>query len=401
MTPTFVLRRGDALEQLRLLPSDSVDCVVTSPPYYGLRAYDTDPQVWGGRPECAHEWHAGPRIHKGGPHGPGVLASGGRAVVEAQAKVKTIETGAFCSRCDAWRGELGHEPTPELYVEHVVAIFREVRRVLRPEGTLWLNLGDSYAASGKGGGGAYTRERRAWSDAPERKGWRSPPDGLKSKDLIGIPWRVALALQADGWCLRSEVIWHKPNVMPESVTDRPTRAHEHLFLLSKRTDYYYDFYAVLEEAVGGASGNREREADHRPHGDRARGVPWAGSKKRNRRTVWSISTRPYKGAHFATFPPTLVEPCVLAGSSEMGVCSACRSPWTRVVLRDPVRSAGWAPGCECDADPVPAMVLDPFAGSGTTGAVALQHGRNFIGIDLNPTYLDTLALPRLQGAHRR
>lgn len=274
-----VILTGDALEWLRQLPDNSVNTCVTSPPYWGLRDYGID-------------------------------------------------------------GQIGLEETPEAYVERMIAVFREVRRVLRDDGTLWLNLGDSYAGSGKGAWKVKDRQKEVYIPDPDSPQCRLPkvPSGLKPKNLIGIPWRVAFALQADGWYLRSDIIWYKPNAMPESVRDRPTKAHEYIFLLTKSERYYYDADAIKEDAV---SGNPNRP-------------------KRNKRTVWTVSTKPFKGAHFATFPPDLIEPCILAGCPEGGI------------------------------------VLDPFFGAGTTGLVARRHNRNFIGIELNPQYVE-IAKNRIKG----
>ena len=297
---------GDALALLKSVPSDFAQCCVTSPPYWGLRDYGVP-------------------------------------------------------------GQLGREKTPEEYVANIVAVFHEIKRVLAKTGTLWLNLGDSYTSGGRS------------SRATDRKNpirednYRAPtPGGLKSKDLIGIPWMVAFALRADGWYLRSDIIWHKPNVMPESVTDRPTRAHEYLFLLSKSERYYYDSRAVREEAVGKtvhdltgqgysppgqtpSCGNRK--ALHGPTYSRHRSSVPGGQDlrsvidgKRNRRSVWTVPTAPFKGAHFATFPPALIEPCILAGSK-----------------------AG-------------DTVLDPFTGSGTTCALSKKLGRHYLGMELNANY---------------
>ena len=292
------IRQGDCRELLREMPAGSVRCCVTSPPYWGLRDYG----------------HA---------------------------------------------GQLGLEPTPEEYVARLVEVFREVRRVLADDGTLWLNLGDSYASGGRGGGMEGEAGEKQRSNFGALLGPKKAPDGLKPKDLVGIPWRVAFALQADGWYLRSDIIWAKPNPMPESVTDRPTKAHEYLFLLAKSQRYYYDAWAVSEPAthagkvvnLGEKSLSRGQAAGA---GVKASGNGTADSVTvadlRNRRTVWTVPTQPFSGAHFAVMPEALVEPCVLAGS---------------------------APGD---------TVLDPFAGSGTVGVVALRYGRRFIGCELNAEY---------------
>jgi DNA modification methylase len=297
---------GDALILLKDVPANFAQCCVTSPPYWGLRDY-------------------------------GVI------------------------------GQLGREKSPDEYVANIVAVFREVRRVLATTGTLWLNLGDSYTSGGRS------------SRATDRKNpvrednYRAPtPGGLKAKDLIGIPWMVAFALRADGWYLRSDIIWHKPNVMPESVTDRPTKAHEYLFLLSKSERYYYDSEAVREGAVGktvhdltdqgysppGQTPSCEnRKALHEPTYSRHRSsVPGDQDLrsvidgKRNRRSVWTVPTAPFKGAHFATFPTALIEPCILAGSKSGDT------------------------------------VLDPFTGSGTTCALSKKLGRHYLGMELNANY---------------
>ena len=303
----FEVHIGDARKILPSFKAGSAHTVVTSPPYYGLRNYGVD-------------------------------------------------------------GQIGLEKTPEAYVAELVEVFREVHRVLRDDGTVWLNLGDSYAGSGKGpsgnfskGGGA-DRARNMWKSEGAQHTSGFVPDGLKPKDLIGIPWRVAFALQADGWYLRQDIIWHKPNPMPESVKDRCTKAHEYIFLLSKSAKYYCDMEAVKELEVCG----RKREPALHPDTISTNGNDGLCQREsnglRNKRSVWTVITKPYKGAHFATFPPALIEPCVLAGAPHGGV------------------------------------VLDPFMGAGTTGVVALQHFRKFIGIELNSQYVDELALPRLKAA---
>jgi len=298
--------QGDILGLLPGLPEGSVNCVVTSPPYWRLRDYGIE-------------------------------------------------------------GQLGLENTPEEYIEKMVQVFRELRRVLRKDGTAWLNLGDSYSGNPRRDEGFNERWHGKHSSANKQAGIdRIRPrrrTTLKPKNLVGIPWRVAFALQADGWWLRSDIIWSKPNPMPESVTDRPTKAHEYIFLLAKSQSYYYDAEAIAERARctprpetsrndGGRRGEAYRNAGlgagHKG-GNLGYNRPELG---RNKRSVWTIATRPYPEAHFATFPEKLVEPCILAGC------------------------------------PIGGTVLDPFCGSGTTGVVALRNGRNFIGIELNPEYAE-------------
>jgi DNA modification methylase len=388
---------GDAREVLSTLPAASVDCCVTSPPYWGLRDYDLIPQVWGGDPVCRHRWDRG-----------------------------------FCIACEAWLGHLGLEPTPELYTRHLVEVFRSVRRVLKPSGTLWLNLGDCYNSG--------TTALRVPSDSSRHGYWlaggsmgdrRVHAPGLKVKDLVGIPWRVALALQADGWYLRSDVIWAKPNPMPESVTDRPTRAHEYVFLLTRGPRYFYDAEAIREPHAddwyerastwrSGTAKQQRRGASYHPFVNARPFENPPHPAGRHRRTVWTIPTQRYHGAHFATFPERLVEPCVLAGTSETGCCPRCGEPWRRrleiayanpgnrrtngprslerrhatagftVRLERRVVATSWEPGCACDARPLPAVVLDPFAGAGTTLAVAASLGRESVGIELNPDYVELI-----------
>lgn len=354
--PTMgTLYQGDALETLRRLPDGSVHTCVTSPPYWGLRDYGVE-------------------------------------------------------------GQIGLEETPEEYVEKLVAIFREVRRVLRDDGTLWLNLGDSYASKPCGGIGHNAKVGNTKKAIQKSAG---VPAGLKPKDLVGIPWRVAFALQADGWYLRSDIIWNKPNAMPESVKDRPTKAHEYIFLLAKSPRYYYDADAIREPMVKGDANSgaknygRINGAEFRDDSTQSRKDNPLG---RNKRTVWTVSTKPFKGAHFAVFPPDLIEPCILAGSPEKA-CPHCGAPWEREVEREPqfktridaigrrtgkaldsdyrgigcyrAEFKGWKPTCQCNGNDGSGhgIVLDPFFGSGTTGLVAQKHGRKWIGIELNPEYI--------------
>ena len=328
---------GDCRDRLADQPEGSVQTCITSPPYWGLRDYGVD-------------------------------------------------------------GQMGLEETPEAFVREMVDVFRSVWRVLRDDGTLWVNMGDSFS----------------------------------DKQLAGMPWRLAFALQADGWYLRSDIIWSKPNPMPESVTDRPTKAHEYIFLMTKRPRYFYDADAIREGSSRQLKpffrpesylGNRSHDnsCDRVGPEDSTETTDGVG---RNKRTVWEIPTQPYSEAHFATFPEALVVPCVLAGTSERGACPACGAPLVRVVdvrqeiiaaggygkvgdgARNPATrtdlpkdktrriatTTGWSPGCDCEpADPVPCVVLDPFAGSGTTGKVSVELGREFIGVELNPEYADLAA----------
>ena len=307
---SYEVHCGDATDILtRVIPASSVQTCVTSPPYYGLRDYGVD-------------------------------------------------------------GQIGLEPSPEEYIAKLVEVFRGVRRVLKDDGTLWLNIGDSYARTAGDDSTKITDSgmktgRTGKSDQIFKKGNNKPPLGCKNKDLIGIPWMLAFALRTDGWYLRQDVIWHKPNPMPESVKDRCTKAHEYIFLLSKSEKYFFDSEAMKENSVGsnkGKSASFKRENSKRGIADVCPASPMATHRAdredvrydgplRNRRSVWTVATKPYKGAHFATFPPALIEPCILAGSR---------------------------PGD---------IVLDPFSGSGTTAEVAVKHGRKAILCELNPGYL--------------
>lgn len=336
-------------------------------------------------------------------------------------------------------GQIGLEPTPAEYLAKMVEVFREVKRCLRDDGTLWCNLGDGYAGGGgyspgspsnQNGGSMSARQDAGSGSKPQGK---AVPSGLKPKDLIGMPWRLAFALQADGWYLRSDIIWSKPNPMPESVTDRPTKSHEYIFLLSKQPRYYFDNEAIKEESIDRESIEGRRDtgycsqyANTLPEraGTRAgfgKIEPGTTYPTRNIRTVWTIATQAYPEAHFATYPEKLIEPCVLAGTSAKGCCPECGKGWVREVERtryEPeivapgvrfvdesradktrklsgkeyneqasCRTVGWSPGCKCGKDPIPATVLDPFTGSGTTAVVALRHGRRFVGCELSAEYV--------------
>ncbi|MDH2013437.1 site-specific DNA-methyltransferase [Pseudomonas juntendi] len=340
MTQQHRILVGDCIEMMRTLPDQSVHTCITSPPYFGLRDYGVD-------------------------------------------------------------GQIGLEASPREFIESLVAVFREVRRVLRNDGTLWMNLGDSYASGGRGGGGRYMSERGdgAWQGKGDATGWRSAPAGWKHKDMLGLPWRLAIALQDDGWYLRQDIIWHKPNPMPESIKDRCTKAHEYLFLLSKSPRYYFDQAAIREPAAASSVARWGQDIDSQPGSNRqpgktngpmkavgasrrnsfARNTKYtegehgqtgqhrtnradiAYDETRNKRSVWTVATASFKGAHFATFPPDLIRPCVLAGSPRGG------------------------------------MVLDPFGGAGTTSLVAMQEGRQSVICELNHEYA-ALARQRLDTA---
>lgn len=411
LNPNILL--GDVRETLKLLPEGSIHCVVTSPPYWGLRDYGTATWI-GGDPTCSHKRDSkfSESCSTGQRNLEGAIGDG----------IYKVE----CPRCGAKRkdSQLGLEPTFEEYVENMVLVFREVWRVLRDDGTLWLNLGDSYAGSNGNGykqSIAATNASNAGGENEDFRKINKRDDGdLKPKDLVGIPWRVAFALQADGWYLRQDIIWHKPNPMPESVLDRCTKAHEYIFLLSKKPRYFYDSEAIKEPAKY-AGDDRGSRADSR-RGTEMNSVHGSTGSMKNKRSVWSVTTKPFKEAHFATFPQDLVEPCIKAGSSEKGCCKNCLAPYKRVVERtriarnelpedDPrfrpntysgaygeingkgdagfshTETKGWEKSCSCETEEViPCTVLDVFFGAGTTGVVAQKLGRSYKGCELNPEY---------------
>jgi DNA modification methylase len=358
---TVKILNGDCRQVLKTLPAGSVHCCVTSPPYWGLRDYGVEPSVWGGDGECSHDWEDQiwyTEQSAAKTNGSVEAFSKPGAANAQRLKDARWRTDGVC-KCGAWRGAFGLEPTYQLYVEHAVEIFREVRRVLRDDGTLWLNLGDGYSSHDPGGyrDGEFLNpggRKPAKGQARNRAGNHTD---LRRKNLIGVPWRVAFALQADRWILRQDIIWSKPNPMPESVTDRCTKAHEYLFLLSKSERYYFDAKAIAEESIykegegghqrfGAPGGKAEIE-----YGNQVSGNIWNSDGTRNKRSVWSVNTAPFPEAHFATFPPALIEPCVRAGS------------------------------------PIGGTVLDPFGGAGTTGLVAHRLERNAILIELNADYV--------------
>jgi DNA modification methylase len=357
--------QGDALTELKRLPDSSVQCCVTSPPYWGLRDYKVEPQIWDAENNCDHKWSnkIPPRGRSGWNTFQHKYQSAGCHKTTIGAKLKKEPEiipghGQFCKTCGAWRGSLGLEPEPELYVKHIKNIFIEVKRVLKKNGILWLNLGDSYADSKVGRDDQqkfYDKSHGYKCKTVEGVSKRKLPGGFKPKDLCGIPWRVAFALQSAGWYLRSDIIWFKPNAMPESVKDRPTKSHEYLFLLSKSRKYYYDWEAIKEPYSENSDMDyrcqlrRGKKYDIKFEGHRQQGLykQEIGDGK-NRRSVWSINTRPFHDEHYAVFPDELPELCILAGSK---------------------------PGD---------TIIDPFSGSGTTGKVALKLGRQYIAIELSP-----------------
>jgi DNA modification methylase len=430
------------------IPDKSVHCVVTSPPYWGLRVYDGDQAV---------EW---PEVR--------------------------YHPLRYCPEIviPGWRGGLGNEPTPDAYIGHMILCLREWGRVLRGDGTLWVNLGDSYAGSGKGGW-PVEKLRENWN--PKYMGRTAIPRGLKPKDLVGIPHLFAFAAQAEGWYLRNDIVWTKPNPLPENVTDRLTRSHEYVFLLTKSRRYYFDHVAIKEplkessiqrltqsnfwnqtggekDYANGVNPNRSMRRSS-PNFAASNGVPRFGGSKEypdemrlvsgnewmpdieagaNKRDVWMVeeesdpfarfcaergvdlvalreeyegaasgkddtwrvATKPYTGAHFAAFPEDLVRPMILAGTSAKGVCPTCGDPWARVIEKGGVdtltqfsagkKTTSWRPTCTCDAgESIPATVMDPFNGSGTSGRVATKLGRSYIGIDVCEEYLESLSPGRI------
>lgn len=405
---------GDVRKKLKKLKSNSVHCVITSPPYYRLRDYGT--AKWkGGNPKCTH---------KKSSSAAGSTLGGSKAVTGHAQEPSYTDV---CKKCGARRidNQIGIEKTIGRYVSELVDVFREVRRVLRTDGTFWLNLGDSYSASEK--------------------------DQITPGNLLGIPWRVAFAMQAAGWILRQEIIWHKPSVMPESVRNRCTKAHEHVFLFTKKMGYFYDNQAIREKSKNPwnsyktfGAGNTRNKTKNLTKADRelmrtqfAAGTFHENAEQcfTNKRSVWTIAAEGSKTKHFAAYPKKLVRPMILAGTSQKGCCRECGAPYIRrlkkirratrpgtdtkvmsaknadriasnmhskkttlsgiVGNRDPLRhvtsskTIGWKPTCDCDAGkPVPCVVLDPFGGTGTTAVVALAHNRRAILIELNPEYAE-------------
>lgn len=405
-----VVLHGDVLDALPLLEAGSQHCVATSPPFWGICDYGLGPTRW---PEITY----------------------------------TPMTGAPPITVPAMDAPLGLEPTLEAFVAHTVHVFRAVWPVLRDDGVAWVEYGDGYDCGTNAGRNPSSTRGKVRANRPSLhkvSGWTDRCQstrrsaGLKTKDLLGVPWRVALALQADGWWLRGDHVWGRPNAMPESITDRPTRSHSFAFLLAKAEIYFFDTKAIAERTTE-TTGNRNRV---RTYADRVgvpagtgrseRGVsfPWDGTAAtKNPRSVWMIPTQPFRGAHFATWPEALAEKFVLSGTSGFGACAACGAPYPRRV-QDEVRAvedfppqfarapraaapirwgrrearllrrlgapvavgvSAWRPGCRCGAPVVPCRVLDLFGGSGTTGRVGARLGREVTLIEAQATYLPLIA----------
>lgn len=412
--------QGNVIDVLKDFPDKSVNCCVTSPPYWGLRDYGTAEWI-GGDPECNH--YRDNHIQES--------CNTGQKTSQKHGGIGDSIYKTVCKKCGAVREDqqLGLEETPEEYIEKLVDIFHEVRRVLSDDGTAWLNLGDTYSSGGRGSYDDQMISRTSGVANRSAGIGRNTPSWAKPKDLLGIPWRVALALQQDGWWLRSDIIWSKPNPMPESVRDRPTKSHEYIFLLTKSAKYYYDYMAIMDPAEYDGRKDTEfkgsikyRNSSQTFHDRGHERWPYKDNENqpvKNKRSVWNVSTKPFPEAHFAVYPTTLIEPCVKAGASEKGRCPKCKQQWTRVVEKTvDIRSAktrdtekvsaekrmgkepapvkwyaeyetgGWIPACDCKEDPERAIVLDPFMGSGTTAIVAKLNHRDYVGVELNQSYIN-------------
>jgi DNA modification methylase len=386
-------------------PDKSVHVSISSPPYWGLRFYSTDPKTWGGDAACEHDWD----------EAAGYVGHRGNRGQVPQTKWKANTTypqhegvpQATCRKCGSWRGELGQEPTPEMFCEHLVEVYREVRRILRDDGSAWVNLGVTYAASTRGAGGQGKQQTNAGSVFEDRKA--QVPPGYKAKDLIDIPAMFADAMRRDGWYYRCRAPWLKINAMPGSMRDRPHTATEYWMLFSKQARYYYDPESVREVT------RYRRDADwwYESAGQLGAVIGTDGMP-----LAFDFPIGGFRGAHFATMPLEMVSPCVRLSTSDTGCCPRCGSPHVRVIKkdrkatrpakeskvfghegaesgnRDPgrhitvVTTLGWKPSCDCPAgDPVPAIVHDPFNGASTTAIAAMELGRHYVGTEVNKQYI--------------
>ena len=360
---TNTIIQGHVLNVFKQIPDKSINMCITSPPYWGLRNYETNPQIWDGDEDCEHEWGNTIKMKQ----------SGGKGYKQDTSKASWFEhQSSFCKLCDAWKGELGAEPTFQLYIKHLLDIFEEVRRVLTDDGSCWVNLGDSYAGSNQGAGTKNPTKKQAsnkgtnYMSSPNHKSLLKNC-GIKAKSLIGIPDRFKIAMIDNGWICRNEIVWHKPNQMPSSAKDRFTVDFEKLYFFSKNKKYcfYQQFEPIAETTIKrnkyGWDGNGQgiiavgRKREPGSFGDE--------KKSRNKRCVWSINTKSFKEAHFAVFPSDLIETPIEASCPENGI------------------------------------ILDPFMGSGTTAISALGLNRNYIGIELNKEYID-IAEKRIQESNQ-
>lgn len=454
--PLFVLRLGNVLDMLRQLPSNSVQICCSSPPYFAVRAYSgVEPTIWGGDPSCQHVWGDPVKAPGGFTDNYGeVQGVFNRA---GQGYARHAERGQFCLKCkSAWLGCLGLEPDVDLYIAHLVEVYAEVHRVLRPDGVCWVNLGDSYA---QGGSRATVKElasdeaRVQEKDYPTgafagHRGWDraagSAGGDLKVKDLCLVPERFAIACQKAGWWVRSRCLWWKGNSLPQSAPDRPSPDHEHIWMLTKKPRYWYCREAVRKKAKGASKGSVSQQQHSGCPSEGTGSTRWFEATKRPvyeayLRTVWPINTHPSPTPHSATFAPSLPRTCILL-STPPSSCGACGKPYDPVIEVDEVpdeeavrrcggdvngeyqgeatkayedslaqdpsatkarilrtlvrkRIVGWEVACKCEAEPVPPLVLDIFAGVGTTGHVANELGRRFIGFDLSEEYLEVARDP--------
>jgi len=421
--------QGDCIEVMRQMPADSVDTVITSPPYWGLRSYEETEKVWGGDPNCEHEWsnEIGKDVIGNAPSDRTTM-TGGMGIRETESEASR---GNFCCKCGAWKGQLGLEPTFELYIDHLMQIFDEVKRVLKPTGSFWLSLGDTYGGSGCGKGD-YRSDNKRGLNIPDLYSNKPNPQlkALQPKCLVGVPWRVALRMiDEHGWILRNDICWYKPNHMPSSVKDRLTNSWEHVFHFVKSRKYFYDLDAIREPYSptstrwGGNVMNPPKATKypngvtewdfHRANKERL----WHASEGKNPGDMWSINTEPFPDAHFAVFPEELcIKPilascpkqvCKECGKARVRITKAKREPFesptqekilkiqnfgkssifrTREIARER-KTIGWT-DCGCGAGFGSGIVLDPMCGSGTALVTAYKLGRDYIGIDISEKYVE-------------